>query len=73
MCAEVPPWSEQVMDAILQGCSPPHLADRVTHHTSGHLLRTYYGSLLRMREMKEKAFVERKAVGERSQAVGLHG
>lgn len=73
VCAEVPPWSGQVMDAIPQGCGPPHLAHRVTHHTGGHLPRTYYVSLLRTREMKEKAFVERKAVGERSQAVGLHG
>lgn len=61
------------MDAIPQGCGPPHLAHRVIHHMGGRLLRTYYVSLLRTREMKEKAFVERKAVGERSQAVGLHG
>lgn len=61
------------MDAIPQGCGPPHLAHRVTHHTGGYLPRTYYVSLLRTREMKEKAFVERKAVEERSQAVGLHG
>lgn len=61
------------MDAIAHGCGPPHLADRVTHHAGTRFLRTYYVPLLRTREMKEKAFVERKAVGERSQAVGLHG
>lgn len=61
------------MDAIPHGCGPLHLADRVTHRTGGSLLRTHCVSLLRPREIKEKAFVEKKAVGERSQAVGLHG
>lgn len=49
-------------------CGPSHLANRVAQHTGGCLLKTYYVSLLRRREMEGKVpdSVERKAVRERS-------